>query len=107
VAEPAFRAKTNPEVETLATAASLVVQATARPDSSAPAALRTTAVNCWVSPTVRERVFGMMVTEATGSGGAFDPPLPPQDVMPRRTAAVNQTGKTRCIILLTQTFPRP
>src|SRR5882762_805524 len=67
VADPAATPVTSPLALTVATAALLVVQVTARPLRVVPLASFGVAVNAVVAPTVRLAVAGLTVTEATGT----------------------------------------
>jgi len=67
VAVPTPWAVTRPVVLTLATPAALVVHVTDRPVRTFPAASRNVVVNCPVCPTVRLRVLGVTLTDATGA----------------------------------------
>jgi hypothetical protein len=96
VAEPALTAVTRPAGETTATDALLVVQVMVPPGSSAPVLLRGTALSWYVSPMVSEKVFGLMVIDATASDGAVPPS--PQEVMPATaTAAELRTTRLRSV----------
>ena len=67
VAEPVATPVTNPLAETVATAALLVAQVTARPLRAVPFASFGVAVNWVVVPTVTPAAVGLTVTEATGT----------------------------------------
>src|SRR6266849_1749698 len=67
VALPTPCAVTNPVLFTVATAVLFVVQVIRRPVSGLPLASRGVAVNCPVCPTVRLRVAGVTLTDATGT----------------------------------------
>ena len=68
VAEPATRALTSPEPETVATIVLLDDQVMVRPVRTLPLASRVTADSCTVPPTVRLGAVGDTETDATGTG---------------------------------------
>jgi len=67
VAAPCPCAVTSPLLLTVAIPAALVLHDTVRPESGFPAESRGVAVNCRVWPTVRLRLAGLTVTDATGT----------------------------------------
>src|SRR5207244_817286 len=67
VAEPAATPVPRPLADTVATAALLVAQVTARPLRAVPFASFGVAVNWVVAPTVTPAAVGLIVTEATGT----------------------------------------
>jgi len=67
VAEPAAPPVTRPLADTVATAALLVAQVTARPVRAVPFASFGVAVNGVVAPAVRLAAAGLTVTDATGT----------------------------------------
>src|SRR2546422_3549824 len=107
VAELAATPVTDPLALTVATAALLVAQVTARPLRAVPFESFGVAVNWVVAPTVRLAAAGLMVTEATGTfvGVTADVPLFPSLVAvivaaPAATPVTNPLALTKATAAL-------
>src|SRR2546422_625195 len=116
VAELAATPVTDPLALTVATAALLVAQVTARPLRAVPFESFGVAVNWVVAPTVRLAAAGLMVTEATGTfvGVTADVPLFPSLVAvivaaPAATPVTNPLALTvpTAALLVAQVTARP